>query len=340
VTSFSDEQRTAPDAAPRGAARDGPPLALSLIRLARPAQWSKSVFVLIGPFYAFKDLPPGTDIATIAVPALIAALAFALASSACYVINDLIDRRADQLHPRKRRRPIAAGHVSTRTAWIYAACLFAGAAGLTLALSAPSSWLVGVALLAYVANVLLYSAYTKHKVIADVIGLSLGFVIRVLAGCAAAMIEPSIWLLNVTLFLSMLLAFGKRLGERRTLGMGSAPGDVAAEHRRVQAGYTDAILQMAVIATAVMTLMTYSLYVREQATESVSYNLLMWSTLLPATYGLLRCVIKLEQGAFDDPTELALHDRGFQAAGALFFLLTLALMWWRLSAGPAPGPAG
>ncbi len=320
------------------ARRASPGLALSLVRLARPAQWSKSAFVLIGPFYGFKDMPEDTDLVAVASKALIAAVVFALGSSACYVVNDLFDREADRLHPRKRRRPIASGEVSTGVAWAFAGALFVAAFALTLLLGVPASWLVAAALAVYIANVMLYSAYTKHKVIADVIGLSLGFVIRVLAGCAAVAIEPSIWLLNVTLFLSMLLAFGKRLGERRTLG--ADDDSLAAEHRRVQAGYTDTILQMAVIATAVMTLMTYSLYVREQATGSVVFNLLLWSTLLPATYGLLRCVIKVEQGAFDDPTELALRDRGFQASGAMFVALTVLLMSWRVGATGVAGASG
>ena len=160
-----------------------------------------------------------------------------------------------------------------------------------------------------------------------------------MGGCAAAGIEPSVWLLNVTFFLSMFLAFGKRLGERKMLARdaGPHPGGVSAAvaHRRVQAGYTDALLQMAVVVTAVCTLMTYALYVQGQGARYVVGFNLMWLTILPATYGLLRAIVMLERGRFDDPTELAVHDRGFQLAGLVFIAITLGVMGW--GTGRAPG---
>jgi len=55
-------------------------------------------------------------------------IAFALASSGCYVLNDLRDRAADQSHPRKRSRPIASGAVSPSAAKAWAAALLLAAA--------------------------------------------------------------------------------------------------------------------------------------------------------------------------------------------------------------------
>ncbi len=319
-----------------GHAGRSPPLMVSLLRLARPAQWSKSAFVMVGPVYALKDLDLSMgDSFDLLLRAAAAAVAFALASSGCYALNDLFDRQADRAHPRKRSRPIAAGLVSPRAAWVFAAVLFAGGASLLLLLRGSNARWVGLALGLYVVNVLTYSAYLKHKVIADVISLSLGFVLRVMAGCAAAGVEPSVWLLNVTFFLSMFLAFGKRLGERRTLAL--IPGAVnsggedlarAIEHRRVQAGYTDMLLQMAVMVTAVITLMTYALYVNDLGARYTQGFNLMWLTMLPAFYALFRCVLLIERGQYDDPTELAIHDRGFQVAGLAFAGCTMALMWW------------
>ncbi len=319
--------------------RIAPPLWQSLVRLARPTQWTKSAFVLVGPFYALKDLNfQVQDPWALIIRALIAAGAFALVSSACYVVNDIFDRVADRAHPRKRLRPIAAGHVSTGVAWSFAAVLLVAGASLLLMLRGSNEQWVALTLGLYALNVFLYSAYLKHKVIADVISLSLGFVLRVMGGCAAAGVEPSVWLLNVTFFLSMFLAFGKRLGERRTLAVAddespaddSRPGSLsrAVEHRRVQAGYTDNLLQMAVMVTAVITLMTYALYVQDLGPRYTRGFNLMWLTMLPAFYGLFRCVVLIERGRYDDPTELATRDRGFQAAGVLFLALTFAFLWW------------
>lgn len=154
-----------------------------------------------------------------------------------------------------------------------------------------------------------------------------------MGGCAAVAITPTTWLLNVTFFLSMFLAFGKRLGERRTLAVAGAADDHAhaIAHRPVQERYTDVLLQMAVVVTAVATLMTYAMYVQAvdadhaTMTHRLGFNAL-WLTLLPATYGLLRCIVLLESGRYDDPTELAYRDRGFIVASLAFVAITAVVL--------------
>lgn len=300
-------------------------LAYNLLRLARPKQWAKSAFVVVGPLYAVSD---GEAPGWLAVSAAVAS--FCLASSACYVVNDIRDREADRAHPRKRRRPVASGAVPLSTAWGFAAVL-ALASIFPIFLTPPGArpWL-GAALGAYVANVLLYSLTFKHVVILDVISLSLGFVIRVLGGCAAAAIIPSAWLLNCTFFLAMFLAFGKRLGERRTM---RAAGMDASVARSVQSVYTDELLRMVVVVTAVATLITYAGYVQARGEQWIHGFNLLWLTMLPATYGMLRCIVLLEHGRYDDPTELATSDRPFQAASLLFALLTVAVIAFVKSKG-------
>lgn len=321
---------------------DRPPIAWSLVRLARPHQWSKSVFVLIGPFYGLRDMAEaGRTLWDSVWPALLAAAAFALASSACYVVNDICDREADRLHPRKKNRPIASGAVPLPVAWGWSLALLAGAAALILFLPHSARMitaangeqpftvspriLVAATVALYVVNVFSYSALVKHLVIADVMSLSLGFVLRVMGGCAAVGVTPTVWLLNVTLFLSMFLAFGKRLGERRTLG--DAAIDSAAHHRPVQSKYTDALLQMMVVVTGVATLMGYAGYIEAHDADYVWGFNLLWLSILPATYCLLRAIVLVERGVYDDPTELATRDRAFQAAAALFAIITAAVMW-------------
>ena len=300
-------------------------LVRGLIKLARPHQWSKSVFVAIGPFYWLTDNTPG-DLWVFAADVFLACLAFALASSGCYVFNDLADVDEDRNHPRKKKRPIASGVVSEPLARWYGLGLFAAAAVLVAVLPSHTKWVTGAFLLAYVVNVMAYSARLKHIVIADVMSLSMGFVLRVLGGCAAISIAPTTWLLNVVLFLSMTLAFGKRLGERRAMA-----GD-ASTIRGVQSQYSDDLLRMAVVVTAVGTLLTYAGYVttREQdfawpaGNPDQGFNLL-WITMIPATYALLRAMLLLEHGKYDDPTELAVSDRPFKVAAAGFGLVMFAL---------------
>jgi decaprenyl-phosphate phosphoribosyltransferase len=323
----------------------------AMVRLARPHQWSKSAFVLIGPFYA-SVAPGGTGLPIKAVlaPALLAAAVFALASSGCYIVNDYMDREADRAHPRKRTRPLASGQVSPKQAIALAAGFWVAAIGLCVALSLADAragvW-VGCAAAAYVANVLLYSVFIKHRPIADVMSLSLGFVLRVIAGCLAIGVAPSTWLLNAVLFLSMFLAFGKRLGERRALQrLGSGSGEVsgkelaalAAKVRKVQMLYSDQLLEMSVVTTAVATLLTYAVYIQAQeAVYTIGFNLL-WPTILPATFVLLRALLLLDKGIYDDPTELAIRDRSSQIAGLLFIAFTVvAIAVTRLCHAPVAG---
>ncbi len=292
---------------------------LNLLRLARPSQWAKGAFVIVGPAYALAD---GRDVRWLAV--LGALLAFGFASSSCYVVNDIRDAEADRAHPRKRLRPIASGAVPVRTGITWAlALLGASIASMVLVVvaGAPAGglWIVGTVGL-YLATTTAYSMGLKHVVIIDVMCLALGFVLRVVGGCLATGVPPSSWLLNCTFFVSMFLAFGKRLGERRTMG-----GEAQAA-RGVQASYTDELLRMAVVVTGVATLLTYAQYVQARGEHyELGFNLL-WLTVLPATYGLLRCIVLLERGAYDDPTELAARDRAFQLALVLFAAITIAVV--------------
>jgi decaprenyl-phosphate phosphoribosyltransferase len=308
--------------APAEASTAGGGVWLGLLKLLRVKQWSKGVFVMIGPVYAYADghLPGAWSL----VDAAWAMAGFALASSACYAFNDVRDAEADRQHPRKKRRPVASGVVSPGAAlWLAGVLLVLS--GLTLAMLPVLARLwVGGVLAVYVLNTLAYSVVLKHRVVADVMSLSMGFVLRVLAGCMAVGVGPSTYLLNVTFFLAMFLAFGKRLGERRTLG-----SDQATLARGVQAGYTDDTLRLAVIATAVVVLVSYAGYVLSRDADYVytgGFNLL-WLTMLPATYGLLRCVHLVENARYDDPTELATKDRPFQLSAIGFALLTGACMW-------------
>ncbi len=304
-----------------------------LIKLARPHQWVKGVFVLAGPAFAIGDgtLSGDSIDAQLFVTMLVVFFAFCLAASGCYVFNDLGDVEQDRLHPRKCKRPIASGRVSIGQAKVYGIALLV--IGLLLGLLVPGEvkwWVVGL-VGAYVVNVMVYTAIFKHMVILDVLSLSSGFVIRVLGGCAAVAVTPSTWLLNATLFLSMFLAFGKRLGERRVMAANAAEGDVGSI-RAVQERYSDQILRMLVVVVGVATLLTYTGYVQSREHDlsvvlasgvggEFSFNLL-WVTVMPAMLGLLRTISLIMDGRYDDPTELAMKDPVVRWSGVAFVLLT------------------
>lgn len=324
-------------------ARSGSGLVRPLVRLARLPQWSKSLFVAVGPFYAMTQPGPmgtgETPMSEIAWRTLLTALGFSLVSSGLYCFNDVADTQADRAHPRKCRRPVASGEVSPRAASVFGAVLIVLGFASAAALPAPSRWWVLGLLAVHLSNVSLYTAALKHRRIADVMSLALGFVLRVVAGCAAMAIVPSTWLLNATFFLSMFLAFGKRLGERRSMG------EQAHEARAVLHRYSLDLLRMLVVVTAVATLLTYAQYVQDRGaafelsvfdgdrTAGFRFNLL-WLTMIPATFALLRAMVMVETGEYDDPTELAMKDPPFMAAAGGFVVLTVLITVWMAPGAP------
>lgn len=315
-------------------------LGMGLLRLARVHQWTKGAFVLVGPVFAYgdgklRDMPPGD----LALALGLTFLGFCLAASGCYVFNDLADVERDRAHPRKCKRPLASGQVPVGIAKVYGLTLIVASMVCVLGVNPELRWWVLGLLVLYIVNVTAYSSGLKHIVIVDVLCLSSGFVLRVLGGCAAVGITPSTWLLNATLFLSMFLAFGKRLGERRT--MGSEEAAMAA--RDVQQHYSDQMLRMFVTVTGVTTLLTYMSYVqskhdtylfefaqRQDSLDVFGMNLL-WITVAPATLALLRTITLLMRGRYDDPTELALHDSMVRVAGIVFVVTTGVVMWIHLN---------
>jgi decaprenyl-phosphate phosphoribosyltransferase len=315
-----------------------PNFVYSLFKLTRPWQWSKSVFVLLGPLYGLRDMKGAIETGgweRVIWQGVLAAAAFALASSACYVFNDLRDAPQDRNHPRKKNRPIASGAITPGVAWVVIAACLACSAGLLLLVDA--SHRIGLAAMVglYVLNVLAYSIKLKHVSMADVVSLAMGFVLRVLGGCFAVGVAPSTWLLNCTLFIAMYLAFGKRLGERRTA---ETKGFDVSQVRGVQSKYTDHLLRMSVVVTAVGALITYAGYIQSRDSEFAmalwgmpkGFNWL-WLTMLPATFGLLRSVALTERGIYDDPTEMVMKDRAMWVAGGAFVVVSALVIGMRLT---------
>jgi len=221
----------------------------ALIRLARPRDWAKAVFVLLPVPFAWRAG------ATFSVRDLaIGVLAFCLTASAVYVMNDLRDAEADRAHPRKRKRPIAAGAVPARVAAPFGLALLA--LGFALAFSTGHARVVAY-LAVYVATNVVYSLGAKQVPILDVFLLASGFVLRVLTGCALVDAPPSNWLLTCSLWVALFLGFAKRRADFAR-GMG-------AEDQPTRIGYSAGFLDQAMSIAASVTLMSYALYSQEAA---------------------------------------------------------------------------
>jgi 4-hydroxybenzoate polyprenyltransferase len=187
-----------------------------LVRALRVPQWVKNLLLFV-PLVLDHQVFHGP----LLLRATAAFVAFCLAASAAYVINDLTDLQADRAHPTKHARPFASGVLPAGVGWLLAPLLLAGA--LALGRLLPAQFLGLLAL--YVGTSTLYSAYLKRVAVLDVILLAGLYTLRVLAGVAATGVRFSTWLLAFSMFLFLSLAFLKRYaelngfegGERETL---------------------------------------------------------------------------------------------------------------------------
>lgn len=266
-----------------------------MLTIARPHQWVKNLLLLFPPFFAGSVFEP--SVLSKVLPSL---LSFSLIASCSYIINDIKDVEADRNHDSKKSRAIASGEISVSSASVLALSLLVFA--LTVSLGVPGYfWLY---LIAYLIISLSYTFFLKDVVILDIFLISLGFLIRVVAGGEAFRTPVSNWLLLTVFMVALFLATGKRLGELIDLG-----GN-AQNHRKSLAEYTPSFLEGILWFSASAALVTYSLYTIEQRTG-------LFYTVPLAAFGLLRYIYIVKDGK-GDPTEALLKDRQIMGVGIVW----------------------
>jgi decaprenyl-phosphate phosphoribosyltransferase len=273
----------------------------------RPRQWVKNLLVLAAPLLSGQllegDVVQGTAVAFVA---------FCLASSGIYLVNDVIDREADRNHPRKRFRPIAAGVVPPPLAVVAAVVLFLGSLALTLL--ADTGLLI--VLSCYVVLQLLYCTVLKDQRVVDIAVIAAGFLLRAVGGGAATGIELSQWFILAATFGALFMASGKRYAESRM------EGDLASM-RRSLADYTQTYLRFVWTLSATMLMMTYGLWAFEKGESSGS--ILPALSMAPFLLAVLRYAIHVDAGEAEAPEVIAYNDRVLQVL-AVVWVVTLALV--------------
>jgi len=276
----------------------------NLIRLLRPHQWIKNGVVLAGLIFAGEA--QRVDAAILAIKAMIA---FCWLSSAVYVLNDIVDRERDRLHPLKKNRPLASGEISVSTALVIGIIL--AATGIILSVQINLELLyVTVAFL--ILNIL-YTFVLKNIVIVDVMAIAMGFVLRAVAGAVAIRVEISGWLLITTFVLALFLGFGKRRHELISLM------DGAVSHRSILEKYSPYLLDQLIGVVTASTVITYLFYTLSPEVSAKLGTDYLYVTIPFVIYGIFRylyLVHKEEKGG--SPTRLLLTDRP---------LLLVVLLW-------------
>ncbi|MHA6779504.1 decaprenyl-phosphate phosphoribosyltransferase [Pseudonocardia saturnea] len=280
---------TPPARTPAGVAR-------GVLKTMRPRQWVKNVLVLAAPFAGGDLLQTG-----IVLQLVIAFVAFSLAASGIYLVNDAKDVEADRAHPTKRNRPIAAGIVPPRVAVAVAVVLLAAAVAISLLASLQ---LVAV-LAVYVVVQLSYCFWLKHQPVLDICIVASGFLLRAIAGGAATGIALSQWFLLVAGFGSLFMVAGKRYAE---MMLAEKTG---AKIRKSLESYSASYLRFVWGLSATVLITTYSLWAFEiRETE----NNPVWSaiSIVPFVVAVLRYSVDVDNGNGGEPEEIALGDRVLQ----------------------------
>lgn len=289
-----------------------------LLKAMRPHQWIKNGLVLLAFVFsigeAWQPSRPA-DAMPLLLKALLGAAAFCAIASAEYLINDLRDIERDRLHPRKRRRPLAAGTLTPRTAVAAAVGLFGLGALLGLLLGIPFA----VTLAGYAALALAYSFTLKHMVILDLMTLSVGFVLRAVAGALAINVAVSPWLYLCTLLGALFMSIYKRRHELTLLD------DGAAEHRPILAEYTTGLLdQMSSVVTAA-TVVAYSLYT--VTADNLPKNHSMLATVPFVLYGIFRYMYLVHRHDLGgSPEEMLTKDRPLQISFVLWVTTAVVVL--------------
>ncbi|WP_327111440.1 decaprenyl-phosphate phosphoribosyltransferase [Nocardia sp. NBC_01730] len=279
------------------AAVKGPPktLAGGLFKAVRPRQWVKNVLVLAAPLAAGT----ASDVDVLAHVG-IAFVVFCMAASGIYLVNDSLDVEADRAHPTKRFRPIAAGIVPVNLAYLLSAVLLAGA----IAGSFLASWHLAVVMTIYIGIQLAYCFGLKHQAVLDICIVSSGFLLRAVAGGAAASIPLSQWFLLIMAFGSLFMAAGKRYAELQiALGTG-------AKIRKSLEYYTPTYLRFIWTLAATAVVVFYGLWAFEQ--DGKNHTEWFAISMIPFTIAILRYAVDVDGGEAGEPEEIALGDRILQ----------------------------
>lgn len=273
------------------------------LKLMRPHQYVKNILLFFPAFFSFKILDKG-----IMLPTFFGFLAYCALASAVYVMNDFIDREDDRNHPDKKDRPLAAGTISTHSAFILMGVLMTFGIGTFAILG----WeVLGIGLFYFAINVA-YTFKLKHIAVIDVSILAVGFVLRLFIGAGIGQIALSMWIILITFLLALFLGLAKR----RTDVMLAVEG---TKTRKSIDGYNLEFINAAMTMMASVVVVAYIFYTISPEIQTKYNSQYLYLTVFFVLLGILRYmqITFVEQNS-GNPSKILLRD--------LFLQLTI-LAW-------------
>lgn len=297
-----------------------------LLVSARPRQWLKNLAVFAAIFFSGRLLNSFDFVEVTSTFVIFCGL-----SSSMYLLNDVIDIAADQVHFSKQNRPIAKGLLSKRLALICSFLLIL--IGLLAALSL--SKILFFTALAFILIQVSYSLWLKEAILIDVIAIAFSFMLRIFAGSFVITEPLSSWLVLTVMMLSLFLAIGKRRSEVTLL-----THQQAAAHRHTLTNYPIVLLDGLVFMMATATLITYSLFTFNYSSlgsKSLITNFVpttlanskwLMLTIPIVVYGIFRYLYLIfEKKEGESPEKVLLNDQPLFWTVALWILLTFLITY-------------
>jgi 4-hydroxybenzoate polyprenyltransferase len=249
---------------------------------------------------------------------LFAFVAYSLCASATYIVNDLLDRQYDRIHPRKKARPVPSGKLTVVRWGILAGYLLVGSIAISL-FGLPSTFLLVLG--GYFALTLGYSIYIKRLLMMDVVVLACLYGLRVIAGGVAVSITLSPWLIGFCIFFFLSLALVKRIAELKTVP--TEPGiPLAGRGYRLEDLHA---VQSLAAAAGFVSVLVFVLYLNSEAIKALyTQPTALWSVGLILIFWIGRIVVIAGRGEMhDDPVVFAVRDTTSLIAGVLVFLVLI-----------------
>lgn len=285
---------------------------MAYVKLLRPKDWAKNLFLFIPLFFAGEIW----DLSKISA-VFLGLLAFSMIASSIYIINDYRDIEDDRKHPVKSKRPLASGAVSKQAALVICAILLV--AGFTLAWFIRDKFLFVLGI--YFLLNLGYSLGLKNIPILDIMILAAGFVLRIKAGSVIALIPLSEWIIIMVFLLAVFMAIGKRRDDV-LIKLNSG-----ADMRKSIKGYNLELLNVLLALVCAVIIVAYFMYTMSPEVNA-RYGHRLYYTCLFVLAGIMRYLqiiyVLADSGS---PTKILYKDRFIQITLLLWIASYISIIY-------------
>ena len=290
----------------------------SLLILIRPKQWSKNLIIYFALPFSVSELWAVGDLDQLKfllIKISAGFIIFCSISGSVYIFNDILDRKGDSNHLIKKLRPIASGSLPISFAIVFAILLLISSTTTAFLISIT----FGIITLSYWVLMMIYSLYLKKIIFVDILVISMGFILRAVAGAAILQIPISPWLYVCTGLGALFIGFSKRRSEI------SNSNNNYENQRGALRIYTKPLLDQLISIFASSTLMSYVLY--SFLSSNLPQNHSMMLTIPFVVYGILRYVnLVYNKNLGEFPEEIILSDKPLVITITLWIILSLSIL--------------